>query len=117
MGVLALSYAFRPLRTVCAVVVAGLVSAGLGSSVPAAADVTTISVDTLRTGWDADEPNLAPSDVSAPDFGQLFNTKLDGQIYAQPVIANGTLLAVTEKNKAYGLDPVTGKINWTRDVG
>ncbi|SER35769.1 choice-of-anchor D domain-containing protein [Microlunatus flavus] len=107
----------RPLRAVSALALAGLVSASLVVAGPASADVTTVSTDNLRTGWDADEAKLAPSDVSAPDFGQLFATKLDGQIYAQPVVAKGTLLAVTEKNKAYGLDPVTGKVRWSRDVG
>ncbi|HEY0237171.1 MAG TPA: choice-of-anchor D domain-containing protein [Friedmanniella sp.] len=76
-----------------------------------------MSVNSLRTGWDVDEAGLAPSDASAPDFGQLFATKLDGQIYAQPIVAKGVLLAVTEQDKAYGLDPVTGAIKWTRDVG
>ncbi|GAA3550124.1 hypothetical protein GCM10022197_01190 [Microlunatus spumicola] len=109
----------RPLRTVAAVALAGLVSASLVATgtTSADADVTTVSVNNMRTGWDANEPGLSPSDASAPDFGQLFATKLDGQIYAQPVVAKGVLLAVTEKDKAYGLDPVTGAIKWTRDVG
>lgn len=107
----------RRTRAVAAFVLAGLVSAGLLGAAPASADVSTVSTDNLRTGWDQDEPKLAPSDVSAPDFGQIFETKLDGQIYAQPVLVKGTLLAVTEKNKAYGLDPVTGKVRWSRDVG
>ncbi len=41
---------------------------------PAAADETTVSVDTCRTGWDQNEPGLGPSAVSASDFGQLFST-------------------------------------------
>ncbi len=119
MGVTTLSFALpRPARLLSGILLAGLVSSGLAAAGPvASADVTTVSVDTLRTGWDPNEPGLAPSDASAPDFGQLFATKLDGQIYAQPIVAKGVLLAVTEKDKAYGLDPVTGKIRWTRDVG
>ncbi len=81
------------------------------------ADDLTVSYEPTRTGWDRNEPGLGPSDVSAPDFGQLFATQLDGQIYAQPVVAKGTVMAVTENNKAYGLDPVTGAIRWTRNVG
>jgi hypothetical protein len=117
-GSLPLSFALhRSARLLTGVVLAGLVSGGLASAVPAVADVTTVSVNSLRTGWDADEAGLTPSDASAPDFGQIFATKLDGQIYAQPVVAKGVLLAVTEQDKAYGLDPVTGSIKWTRDVG
>jgi hypothetical protein len=113
-----LSFALRrPTRLLSGILLAVLGSTGVLSAAPAAADVTTVSVDNLRTGWDQNEAGLSPSDASAPDFGQLFATKLDGQIYAQPIVAKGVLLAVTEQDKAYGLDPVTGKIRWTRDVG
>ncbi|MGZ6071331.1 MAG: choice-of-anchor D domain-containing protein, partial [Myxococcaceae bacterium] len=68
------------------------------------------SADDLRTGWYPNQPALAPASVSAPDFGQLFETQLDGQIYAQPLLANGVLLVVTETNNTYTLDPVTGAV-------
>ncbi|MDG6101533.1 choice-of-anchor D domain-containing protein [Dactylosporangium aurantiacum] len=84
---------------------------------PANAGATTISVDNLRTGWDADEPGLAPSAVSASDFGQLFSTAVDGQVYAQPIVAAGTLVAVTENNHVYGMNPATGAVTWHRSVG
>ncbi|MEV6926332.1 choice-of-anchor D domain-containing protein [Dactylosporangium sp. NPDC051485] len=83
----------------------------------AAADETTVSVDTFRTGWDQNEPALGPSAVSAADFGQLFATDLNGQIYAQPIVAQGTLIAATENNWIYGLNPQTGAIVWSRSVG
>jgi hypothetical protein len=84
---------------------------------PSLADETTVSYDTLRTDWDPNEPGLSPSNVSASDFGQLFATQLNGQVYAQQVIAKGVLLAATENNWIYGLDPVTGAIKWQRNVG
>ena len=74
------------------------------------------SADDLRTGWYPTQPNLAPASVSAPDFGQLFQTPLDGQIYAQPLLANGALLVVTETNHIYTLDPVTGGILYQRTL-
>ncbi|GIG00782.1 choice-of-anchor D domain-containing protein [Catellatospora citrea] len=83
----------------------------------ATADETTISVDTLRTGWDQNEPGLAPSAVSAADFGQLFSTAVDGQVYAQPIVVAGTVIAVTERNWVYGLNAVTGAVTWSRNVG
>lgn len=92
-------------------------AAGALSARPAFADDSTVSYDSLRTGWDPNESALAPAAVSASDFGQLFATQLDGQIYAQPVVAKGVLLAVTENDKAYGLDAVSGQILWVRDVG
>ncbi|GAB3855334.1 choice-of-anchor D domain-containing protein [Dactylosporangium cerinum] len=81
------------------------------------ADITTVSVDNLRTGWDSAEPGLAPSAVSASDFGQLFSTTVDGQVYAQPIVAAGTLITVTENNWVYGLNPATGAVAWSRSVG
>ncbi|PBC60104.1 hypothetical protein BKI49_31030 [Streptomyces sp. Tue6028] len=82
-----------------------------------AADATTVSVDNLRTGWDPDEPGLAPSEVAASDFGRRFSTAVDGQVYAQPLVAGNTVVAATENAKVYGLDSTTGKINWTKTLG
>ena len=79
----------------------------------AKADTTTISKDLLRTGWYPDEPNLSPNQVTGNNFGQLFSTQLDGQIYAQPLISQGTLFVATETNHVYGLDPATGALKWT----
>ncbi|MEV4517831.1 choice-of-anchor D domain-containing protein [Dactylosporangium sp. NPDC049525] len=84
---------------------------------PANADITTASVDNLRTGWDSAEPGLAPSAVSASDFGQLFSTTVNGQVYAQPIVAGGTLITATENNWVYGLNPATGAVAWSRSVG
>ena len=84
----------------------------------AKADETTVSVDNARTGWDQHEPGLSPADVSDPGFGQIFSTTVDGQVYAQPLVAGGMLIVATENNKVYGLNPQTGAIQWTRgDLG
>ncbi|GHJ44026.1 hypothetical protein Cs7R123_13680 [Catellatospora sp. TT07R-123] len=105
-------------RILAALLPAVVVStAALALPSPAAADQTTISVDNLRTGWDANEPGLSPSAVSAADFGQLFNTTLNGQVYASPIVVNGTVIAATENNWVYGLNAVTGAITWSRNVG
>jgi hypothetical protein len=55
---------------------------------PAGADVVTISGDAMRTSWDANEPGLTAQPVTSDGFGQLFATKVDGQVYAEPVIAD-----------------------------
>lgn len=96
---------------VIALAISTFVTAG-----PAHADVTGASED-LRTGWYPDEPLLSPARVASGHFEKTFEDKLQGQIYAQPLIANGTLLVVTEDDWAYGLDPVTGAVRWQRAVG
>ena len=65
----------------------------------------TNSADDLRTGWYPEQPSLTPQLVSGGTFGQLWSTPVEGQVYAQPLLANGTLLVATENNKVYGLDP------------
>ena len=65
-----------------------LAIAGLGPAYVAAhahADEATVSQDDLRTGWDPSESALSSGSVAGSDFGQLFATQLDGQIYAQPL--------------------------------
>jgi hypothetical protein len=103
-------------NTVAALIGASLVFATV-AAVTAHADETTISQDTYRTGWDQSESALTPASVTSSDFGQQFSTALDGQVYAQPLVANGTLIAATENDKVYGLDPATGAIQWTDNFG
>ena len=90
-------------------------------SAPASADAATASADTYRTGWDRNEPGLSPASVATSDFAQQFSTQLQtsvqSQIYAQPIVASGTLIAATETDNVYGLDPATGAVRWTVNLG
>jgi iron transport multicopper oxidase len=81
------------------------------------ADVLTNSNDTGRDGWYPNEAALSPATVTGGQFGQLFSSAVDGQVYAQPVVSQGTLLVATENNNVYGLDPQTGAKKWTRALG
>jgi hypothetical protein len=81
------------------------------------ADNTTMDYTSLRNGWDANEPSLSPSQVSSGHFGQVFNTTLQGQIYAQPLIAGNTVIVATQDDLVYGTDASTGAIQWQRSVG
>lgn len=78
----------------------------------ARADVVTVSSEALRTGWDAAEPGLTAESVASDGFGQLFARQVDGQVYAEPVLADGVLIVATENNVVYGLDPATGAVDW-----
>jgi hypothetical protein len=77
----------------------------------------TNSGDDLRTGWYPNQPSLTPQLVSGGTFGQLWSTNVEGQVYAQPLLSNGTLLVATEANKVYGLNPTTGAQLWTKSLG
>jgi hypothetical protein len=85
----------------------------------ARADEITASQNLLRDGWDQSEPNLAPPVVGGPDstFGRLFSTPVDGQVYGQPLVVGSTLIVTTENDYVYGLDKVTGAIEWQVSLG
>lgn len=117
----------RPLAVASAlglVIVVGAVAVGVLPQLPvsvARADDVTASLNNLRTGWDPDEPNLAPvgdgGPVGSADFGQIFETQLKGQIYAQPLVVGNMLVVATETNHVYGLNAATGAVEWSDDLG
>jgi hypothetical protein len=114
-----------PLLAAAAVIASFTDCSGLPSGQPrtgtTVAALSTVSVtqgaDELRTSWYPDEGGLAPSIVSGSTFGQLFSTPVDGQVFAQPLVSQGTLFVVTETNNAYGLDAQTGGVKWSENFG
>lgn len=90
---------------------AALLALLLAAAGARAAGVTN-SGDDLRDGWYPEQGSLSPQLVSGGTFGQLWSASVEGQVYAQPLLANGTLLVATENNKVYGLDPATGSLKW-----
>ncbi len=110
--------------TTAGVAVALVLSALAGPAPRAGADDPTVSYDAQRTGWDPNEAGLSAASVAAADFGDLFESTLPkpagataNQLYAQPVVAGGTLVVATEENQLDGLDPATGKVRWTTSLG
>lgn len=93
----------------CTLLLLAMAGEALGSGV-------TNSGDDLRTGWYPDEPSITPGLVSGGTFGQLWSTPVEGQVYAQPLLDDGTLLVATETNKVYGLDPTTGALQWSQPL-
>lgn len=93
--------------------------AGLAGSASASPDdVTGITNagDNLRTGWYPEEGSLTPALVKGNTFGRLWTANVEGQVYAQPLLADGTLVVATEENNVYGLDPATGAQKWSRPL-
>lgn len=101
------------------VVLCAMLAAGAMSAAPASASSgpTTAGYNNLRDDWDSAEPGLSPSVVQSSSFGKVFSVKLEGAIYAQPLVYEGRLIATTENANAYGLDPATGATLWKRSFG
>lgn len=113
----------RWIRLLAAVVFAAAgVSAGampFRPAVSARADEVTISGNNLRNGWDSAETtgSLTPATLKGGTFGALFSARVDGQVYAQPIAAGGTLIVATESDWVYGLSAQTGAVQWSRSLG
>lgn len=86
----------------------------LSGGVRAQVNVLTQHNDNARTGVNLHETALNTHTVSAATFGKLFERKVDGQMYAQPLIAanisfpNGrahnVVFCETEHNSVYAFD-------------
>jgi hypothetical protein len=77
----------------------------------------TNSGGNLRTGWYPNEPTITPELVSGGTFGRLWSTPVEGQVYAQPLLDDGTLFVATEENDLYGLNPTSGAVQWSKNIG
>ncbi|SEK73143.1 choice-of-anchor D domain-containing protein [Streptacidiphilus jiangxiensis] len=106
-------------RAVGGSIIAAAVIGGLFSVIAPAsqADEYTNGFNNMRTNWDGNESALSPAAVESSTFGKLFSTALDGQIYAQPLVVNHEVIAVTESNSVYALNPDTGAIIWKKNYG
>lgn len=76
------------------------------------AAVLTYGGSPLRAGTYPIMHRLSPPLLRDHRFGRLFDRALPdgGQVYAQPLLADGRLVVVTEKNDVYELNPKTGRI-------
>jgi hypothetical protein len=83
---------------------------------PVYGGVVTNSSEDLRTGWYPESGAITPQLVTGGTFGQLWSTNVEGAVYAQPLLEDGTLMVETEENKVYGLDPATGALKWSKPL-
>jgi hypothetical protein len=80
----------------------------------AVGQITTSQYDNLRTGATLNETVLTPQNVNAKQFGKLGAFKVDGPVYAQPLIVpaleipgkgkHNVLFVATEHDSVYALD-------------
>lgn len=72
-------------------------------------------------GWwyyhrDLGRSGVNPEMAAAGRIAPSWNTSLDGPVYAQPLVVAGTLIAATENDTLYGLDPASGAVRWRNHV-
>ena len=104
-----------PRRTLVAACIFTLLAAF--SSVARASAPVTAGNDSLRTSWYPDQTTLNSDLVTGGSFGRLFSTAVTGQVYAQPLLADDTIFVATDDNWIYGLNPRSGAVKWSRNVG
>jgi outer membrane protein assembly factor BamB len=48
---------------------------------------------------------------------QAWRAKLDGQVYAEPLVDGDQVIAATENDTVYSLDVSTGQVVWSTSLG
>ncbi|MGI5242899.1 PQQ-binding-like beta-propeller repeat protein [Dactylosporangium sp. CA-139066] len=73
-------------------------------------DWPTYHRDNTRTG-------TSPATPAATRLAKAWEARLDGAVYGQPLVVGGRVLAATEHDTVYALDPKTGAVLWSVNVG
>jgi hypothetical protein len=96
----------------------------------ASQSVTTYHYDNYRTGWNANETTLTPTNVNSSDFGLLRSIALDDQVDAQPLYmpavnittgqyqgVHNVIYVVTEGDTVFAIDAQAGTILLSTNLG
>ena len=76
----------------------------------ASGDWYTYHLDNQRSGY---QSHLA----AVGTLSLAWHAKLDGAVYGQPLVVGSHVLAATENDTVYAIDPATGKIQWQTHLG
>ncbi|MFZ0385365.1 MAG: PQQ-binding-like beta-propeller repeat protein [Solirubrobacteraceae bacterium] len=74
-------------------------------------DWTTYHGNAEATGLDAAQTKLRPSRPA------WTSSVLDGQLYGEPLVADGRIVAATENDTVYVIDAHSGRTLWSRHLG
>jgi fibronectin type 3 domain-containing protein len=83
------------------------------------------SPSTIGAGVNSNETTLTPANVNSTDFGKLFATTVDGQVYAEPLYlenvnittganqgSHNVVFIATQHDSLYAIDAKSGTILW-----
>jgi outer membrane protein assembly factor BamB len=90
----------------------GLAACGASSSTPPA----SAAGNWITHGGSNTRAGVAPAAPAHPQLKRHFAKTLDGQVYAQPLIANGRIYVATENNSVYAFT-TRGRRLWQRHLG
>src|SRR5205807_6680062 len=100
-----------PVPALCVIALLGLL-APLGAVPPpgtaqaantAPVEILTFHGDLARTGWNPDERALTPATVRPAAFGRLWTAPVEGEIYAEPLVAAGVVVRGTPRTAVYAV--------------
>ena len=77
----------------------------------AAADWPVYHLNAGRTGNDGTFPAFGGSLTAG------WSIALDGAVYAEPLVVHGRVIAATEGDSVYALDPSSGAVEWQQNLG
>lgn len=91
------------------------------SSTPSASGSPTggseSSATSLGYHGTADLTGAVPAGAPLADARRAWSVDLGGVVHGQPVVADGRVVAATERNRVVALDPRTGRIEWSTTLG
>ncbi len=67
-------------------------------------------LDAIRSGFDPNTPSIGQLSVA-------WTAPLDQGVYAEPLVVGGHVIAATENDTVYSLDPTDGSVLWRRHLG
>ncbi len=79
---------------------------------PLLGDLTTYGYNNARSGHDTVDPS-----VHALTANPSWDDSLDGSVYGQPLVYDGTVYVGTENDTLYGIAAKTGHVQWHLHVG
>lgn len=116
------------MRNRCLLVMLALVAACSSPPVGAAAEPPSVASGThvpereRLSDWpmfhrDPGRSGLAPGTPPVGPLSTAWSAALDGAVYGQPLVVGSRVLAATENNTVYALDPADGKQLWSHNLG